>query len=315
MKYIESNSSDVYYNLALEEYIFNNFKDDDYLLLWMNDDCVVLGKYQNIFEEVNCKQLQTHRIKAARRNSGGGTVFHDKGNLNFSFITDFDTDSFSGYDQFIAPIIRILNDMGVAAEKRNACDIFVGDNKISGNAQLIKKKRVLHHGTLLFDSDLGKLCNLLKPTDGVFESKAVKSVRSHVANIIDFLDDKGMDICGFKDTILHGLFPFGVQEMQLSAEDRKRIEQTASGKYSSWEWNFGASPAFILNKEAIYHENKLYINLAVEGGLIKKCELACEILPVEALRDLILGQRYDFFVLFKIFREIKDFEDFAEYLF
>lgn len=231
MKFVNSQNNNVYFNLAVEEYIFNNMRDDDFLLLWVNDPCVVLGKYQNIFEEVNCKEIQRNGIKVARRNSGGGTVFHDAGNLNFTFSTDHNPITFFGYDEFLSPIIKILNEMGISAEKRNICDIVIGDKKISGNAQSIKKKRVLHHGTLLFDSDLEAFRNSLKPTKGVFESKAVKSVRSSVTNIIDHLSDKSLNFDRFKEVILNSFFLNGVDEFKLLEGDIEKIREIEKTKY------------------------------------------------------------------------------------
>ena len=148
------NTSDVYTNLAIEEYVFHHFTDDNYLLLWKNEGSIVIGKHQNVFEKVNIKAIESSSVKVARRNTGSGAVFHDKGNLNYSLITDYDSEIFSGYDEFLNPMIKALNHLGVPAHKRRSSDIAIEDKKISGSAQTVKNNRILHHGTLLFDADL-----------------------------------------------------------------------------------------------------------------------------------------------------------------
>ena len=204
MKYMKVTGTDIYYNLALEEYMFNKSSEESVLLLWKNDTSIVLGKYQNVYEEINIKEVSRKHISVARRNTGGGTVFHDRGNLNYSFITSCSSGMFSDYDEFIFPVIKALNGLGVPAQKRNNSDIAIGTSKISGSAQAVKSHRILHHGTLLFDADMEGLHLLLKPSDGRFTSKAVKSVRSDVTNISDHLRDK-MTIDEFEEYLLENI--------------------------------------------------------------------------------------------------------------
>ena len=154
MKYMKVTGTDIYYNLALEEYMFNKSSEESVLLLWKNDTSIVLGKYQNVYEEINIKEVSRKHISVARRNTGGGTVFHDRGNLNYSFITSCSSGMFSEYDEFIFPVLQALNGLGVPAQKRNNSDIAIGTSKISGSAQAVKSHRILHHGTLLFDADM-----------------------------------------------------------------------------------------------------------------------------------------------------------------
>ncbi|MBC3887113.1 lipoate--protein ligase [Acetobacterium paludosum] len=315
MKYVNSKNNNVNYNLAVEEYIFSNMMDDDFLLLWVNDPCVVIGKHQNIFEEVNCKEIQKNGVTVARRNSGGGTVFQDKGNLNFTLITDYNPDNFSGYDEFLSPIIKILNEMGIPAEKRNVCDIAIGDKKISGNAQSIKKNRVLHHGTLLFDADLDALRTQLKPVNGEFKSKAVKSIRSSVTNIIDHLADKNLDFEGFKEVILNSLCSNEIDEVKLSAADIEKIRALEKSKYVTWNWIYGFSPTFIFKKRGDFKDHQFDLYLVVEKGKIKESKFKSITLPVEKIESLLSGHRYDYFVLTDLFSGIKDLEDFADCLF
>lgn len=318
MKYVNSKNNNVYYNLAVEEYIFSNMMDDDFLLLWVNDPCVVIGKHQNIFEEVNCKEILKNGVPVARRHSGGGTVYHDKGNLNFTFITDYHPDRFLGYDEFLTPIIKILNEIGIPAEKSKVCDIVIGDKKISGNAQTIKKNRVLHHGTLLFDSELDTLRTILKPAEGEFKSKAVKSVRSSVTNIIDHLGDKKLDFEGFKDYFFNSFFAKGIDEIdevKLSEAEVEKIRELEKTKCITWDWIYGFSPTFTYKKQSDFKGHQIDLALIIEKGRIKECKLKCKTLSVEKIESLLLGHRYDYFTLSDLCSEIEDLEDFADCLF
>lgn len=314
MKYINTKSKDVYYNLAVEEFVFNHCTEDDYLLLWVNEPCVVIGKYQNIYQEVNTKELFKNKIYVSRRNSGGGTVYHDEGNLNFSLIKDHNPSTFSGYEEFLDPIIKILNDLNIPAKKRNSCDIVVGEKKISGNAQASKKNRILHHGTLLFNSDLNVLRTTLKPVQGEFESKAVKSVRSSVGNISDYLRDQEMGIKEFQSLILQKLFPNGVDERELTMDDIRMIKEIEK-KYCTWEWIYGKSPQFTLKKEACFNNHVVIMTLLVEKGIIKECLFKSQTLDLKKVETAARGQIYDYSILKRECSNITDFENFAEILF
>lgn len=291
MQYINSRSNDPYYNLALEEYVLLNLKEEDYLLLWSSDKSIVIGKYQNVYEEVNLKEVQRRGIPVLRRISGGGTVYHDRNNLNYSMIMDYSRNSFSSYDVFLDPMISALKGLGVPAGKRRACDIAIGDKKISGSAQTIKKDRILHHGTLLFDSDLKELHTLLKTTDGLIVSKAVKSFRSEVTNISDHLKGHVIEVDAFRNLLLKELFPEGIRERVLSEEEKKEIRKLALEKYQTWEWNYGFSPKFTYSKESRVNSKRLSVFLEVRKGYIHDCELegiSTEKDPLE-----LTGLKYD----------------------
>ncbi len=294
MKYIESISDDIYFNLALEEYIFTNLKDDTYFMLWKNDNSLVLGKHQNVFEEINIKAIEHNNIKVARRNTGGGTVFHDKGNLNYSIITDYDKNKFVDYDQFIIPVINALNSIGVKAEKRRTSDIAIDGKKISGSAQTIKGNRALHHGTLLFDADLSMLHDLLKTTEGKIESKSVKSVRSIVTNIKEHLSDTAIDINEFQRLLVHTLFSDNEEKYEINQEQIDVVKELVENKYSKWEWNFGLSPDFYFEKESLILDNKVKVKLYVKKGIVNSCEIFGNKIPCDDLQENILGSRYSY---------------------
>ncbi|KAF5077735.1 Lipoate-protein ligase LplJ [anaerobic digester metagenome] len=315
MKLVNSNSTNVYHNLAVEEFFLDNMCNEDYLILWTNDVSVVVGKYQNVFEEVNCKEIQKNSINLVRRNSGGGTVFHDLGNLNYTFITDYRSDTFAGYDEFINPVISFLNSLGVEATKRNACDIVIGDEKISGNAQTIRKNRVLHHGTLLFDSNLNMLQKTLKPVVGEFESRAIKSVRSSVTNIKDHLDDKTIDFQSFKELFISNLFEENIREYTLSKTELAQIHEIEKNKYKSWEWNFGFSSNFTYKKKNCFNGVDFDLELVVKKGVIKECKLKNGSSLIEEIESLLCGHRYDYYVIKAIFETEKRFEQYMEIIF
>ncbi len=305
MKYISTESKDPYYNLALEEYVLLNFKEEDYLLLWNSEKSIVVGKYQNVFEEVNLKEVKRQDIPVLRRISGGGTVYHDQNNLNYSMIMDYDRKKFNGYDPFLEPVIHALNEMGISAAKRRTCDIGIGDSKISGSAQTIKKDRILHHGTLLFDSDLGHLQELLKPTTGKIESKAVKSFPSPVTNIKDHLTNKEMTLDEFKGKLLEKLFPEGLRERVLTEDDLRHVRELANEKYRKWNWNYGGSPKFSFYKEGKIAEFPISVRLDVKDGLMTGCEIK-GLYSTENLLDLI-GVRYDYTEIKKVLSRKEEF--------
>lgn len=304
MKYIESISNDIYFNLALEEYVFQNLNDDAYFMLWENDSSIVLGKHQNVFEEINIKEAEKTGIKIARRNSGGGTVFHDRGNLNYSFIKNYDKYSFIDYDSFLTPVIEALNSLSIKAEKRRTCDIAIDGKKISGSAQSSKGGRILHHGTLLFDADLSLLEKLLKPTNGKIESRSIKSVRSTVTNIKEHLHEE-ITLDTFKNHLLNALFPLGIKKISLTDEQLQEVKNLAESKYSDWKWNFGNSPDFSYEKQSILVNEPVTIKLQVKKGMIFASTVEGEILPCCDIENAVTGSRYSYREIMDRLKEMK----------
>lgn len=306
MKVFDSNYTDVYFNLAIEEYLFKNGLDSEYLLLWKNQNSIVLGKHQNIFEEINLAAVAESGIPVARRNTGGGTVFHDQQNLNYSFISNCQSDRFADYDQFLIPVIKALNEMGIPAAKRRTSDIAIGAQKISGSAQTVKKGRVLHHGTLLYNSDLSLLKNLLKTTAGKITSKSVKSVRSEVTNIKKHMTDQSMTIAAFKDALLEKLLPDGFEKVNLTEDDIESIQTLVDEKYSQWDWNYGQSPKFLFEKDStVLSKNgikmQLDVKLEIIKGKIANCQVIVDGLANTELEEGLIGARYGYQeVLYKL---------------
>ena len=201
MKIINLTETNPYLNLAIEEYLFLN-SEEDVFLLWQNSPTVVIGKNQNVYNEIDFNFLKSNNILIARRITGGGAVYHDFGNLNFSFISVSDEKRTLDFNHFTELIIEALNSFGIDAKLSGRNDILVNDKKISGNAQCTQNGRVLHHGTLLYDTDFTVLSSVLKPDERKIQSKAIKSVRSRVANISEFLPIK-YSVQKFRELLLN----------------------------------------------------------------------------------------------------------------
>lgn len=265
------NEHDAALNLAMEEYLLRQARtNEDILLFYINAPSIIIGRHQNTIEEINRDYVEEHHIRIVRRLSGGGAVYHDLGNLNFSFITDYRQENFNDFRKFTEPVVRSLNRMGVRAELSGRNDILVDGRKVSGNAQYISRQRMVSHGTLLFNSDLTHVADALKVKANKMESKGIKSVRSRVANIIEFLD-KPMDIETFRATLLTDIFEGASTPTQfiLSESDRNAIQRLADDRYRSWEWNYGKSPDFNLQKTERFPFGEVTAHLNVQQGQIR----------------------------------------------
>lgn len=285
-------------NLALEEFALRNLRtDEDCLLFYINEPSVIIGRHQNTLEEINLDYVEAHSIHVVRRISGGGAVYHDPGNLNFSFITRFDKSHFNNYKKFTAPVIRTLNKLGVPAELNGRNDIVAGGRKISGNAQFTSKNRMFSHGTLLFDSNLEDVVASLKVKKGKFESKGIKSVRSRVANISEFLD-KEMDILEFRQVLLENIFEEtpDIPRYDFSDAELQQIESLAKTKYSSWDWNFGESPKFNVKNAHRFPFGEIEVRILVDKGLIQNIKFYGDFFAqrdIGELEKLLTNIRYE----------------------
>lgn len=276
MKFISNNDiTDPTLNLAMEEYVLKNMpKDDSYFLFYVNRPSIIIGKNQNTIEEVNQPYIDEHGIDVVRRISGGGAVYHDTGNLNFSFVTDDDGNSFHNFKKFTEPIVEALQSLGVDADMSGRNDIQVGSAKISGNAMVKVKDRMFSHGTLMLNSKLNEVQNALKVNPAKIKSKGIKSVRSRVANISEFLDEP-LDIDRFKEIILKTIFGEAtqVEEYILTDDDWKKIEQLSNEKYRTWEWNYGRNPKYNFEREEKFEKGFVQIKLDVKKGRIEHAKI------------------------------------------
>ena len=248
MIYIENRCTDPAYNLAFEEYVFSRTDyGEPVLLLWQNAPAVIVGKYQNTLEEINYDYIRENEVRVIRRNTGGGAVYHDLGNLNFSFIIP-DVESKVDFRTFTIPVVKALRDCGIDAEQTGRNDILAGGRKFSGNAQQFSRGRMLHHGTLMFDVQMENVTRALRVKPGKFKSKATKSVRSRITNLKPLLIGAGasedMTAGDFKALLLDWFFrEYEMKTVELSPAQKQEILRLKAEKYDRWEWNFGKSPA------------------------------------------------------------------------
>ena len=260
-------------NLAIEEYVLRNMdiEKDDFLLFYINEPSIIIGKNQNTIEEINTDYVEEHGIKVVRRLSGGGAVYHDLNNLNFSFLTKDDGNSFSNYKKFTQPVVDALEKMGVKAELSGRNDILAEGRKVSGNAQYSTRGRMFSHGTLMFNLDIDAVVNSLKVKQDKIESKGIKSVRSRVANILDLLpEDRKITVEQFRLEILKSIFggEENIQYYELTDEDWANIHAISKERYQTWEWNYGRSPRFNIQKTHRFPSGGLDIRLEVSKGMI-----------------------------------------------
>ncbi|MCL2834606.1 MAG: lipoate--protein ligase [Treponema sp.] len=246
--YIESRQTDPAYNLALEQAVFDSADPSDaYFMLWQNHNAIIIGRHQNTLEEINSAFVTEHGISVVRRLSGGGAVYHDLGNLNFTFITPAGTADKIDFSFFCRPVQKALLPLGVPVEISGRNDMTVEGKKFSGNAQYIKNNRIMHHGTILFDSDLQMLSGALKAKDKV-ESKAVKSVPGKVTNIKPYME-KIIDFQKFRDIFMKNMIAeFQMQELSLTSGHLEMAADLREKVYSQWDWNYGRSPPYTLRK-------------------------------------------------------------------
>lgn len=241
--YLETGSQDPAYNLAFEETVLRGRQQEDYLLLWQNDNTIVIGQNQNAEAEINRAFVEAHGIHVVRRTTGGGAVYHDLGNLNYSFITDAGDAERLTMERFTRPVVEALRGLGLRAEASGRNDILVEGRKVSGTAQRLMGKRILHHGTLLFDSNPEMVAGALNVDPAKFQSKSSKSVRSRVGNIRAFLKED-MDLPAFWSYLKEALAGDGLMPDSLTREELAAVEKLRQEKYATWEWTFGRSPKY-----------------------------------------------------------------------
>lgn len=290
-------STDPFYNLALEEYLLTNYTEGTIVMLWQNENTIVIGRHQNALEEVNQQYVDEHKIKVVRRNTGGGAVYHDLGNLNYSVITDqLDTNE-NMMRIFSEPVIAVLKDLGVEATFSGRNDILIDGKKVSGTAQKIYKTRVLHHGCILFDTDLDKVSESLNVRPEKFQSKAIKSVRSRVGNIKDYLQIP-VSMQEFRDRISEKLIkesPYLI--LNISENEQEEVQRLSKEKYETWEWTYGHPIECTVHNYKRYEGGTVEVYMSVEDGIIEKCQMYGDFMaarPASEVGKALEGCRYEY---------------------
>lgn len=310
MKFIENTSIDPHYNLAFEEYIFKYLnQDEDFVLLWRNGPSIIVGKNQNTVEEINMEFVKENNINVVRRVTGGGAVYHDLGNLNFSFIAKADSNEKIDFKTYNVPIIKALEKLGVKCELSGRNDLVIDGKKFSGIAQSITKGKVLNHGTLLFDSKLETLSKALNVKRDKIESKGIKSVESRVTNIKSYVTEDA-DVLKFKNLLLTNIFEYfnePIETYELSKEDKENIQKMVDERYGTWEWNYGRSPKFNYKGYNRFAGGCVEARLQVEDGLIDNCKIYGDFFAkgdISILEDRLKGIKYD---IDEVENSLKDF--------
>jgi lipoate-protein ligase A len=299
MKYIVNNSHNPAYNVALEAYAFRELlAEDELFILWINEPTIVIGKHQNAIEEINKTYTDEHGIHVVRRLSGGGAVYHDLNNLNYTIISNKSQEGAFDFKTFSQPVIETLADLGVTATFTGRNDLEIDGKKFCGNAQAYYKGRMMHHGCLLFDVDMTVLGNALQVSKDKIESRGVKSVRARVTNILDELPEK-MTVEAFSNQLLNKMkesYP-DMTEYVFSDDELKNIQALADQQFGTWDWTYGEAPEYTIKRSVRYPAGKITTYANVEKSVIKGMKLYGDFFGIKDVADIeqaLIGLRYEY---------------------
>ncbi|MFI3887706.1 lipoate--protein ligase [Streptococcus parauberis] len=299
MKYIVNKSNDPAYNIALEAYAFRELtSEDEIFILWINEPAIIIGKHQNTIQEINKEYTDEHGIHVVRRLSGGGAVYHDLNNLNYTIISNKSEEGAFDFKTFSQPVIATLADLGVKAEFTGRNDLEIDGKKFCGNAQAYYKGRMMHHGCLLFDVDMSVLGDALKVSKDKIESKGIKSVRARVTNILNELPEK-ITVNEFSDKILEKMketYP-DMTEYVLSEDELVKIQELADTQFGTWDWTYGKAPEYTIERNVRYQAGKINTFANVQQSVIKNIKIYGDffgIKDVEDIEKILIGTKYEY---------------------
>ncbi|MAE07402.1 MAG: lipoate--protein ligase [Bacteroidetes bacterium] len=298
MKLIHRNITDPYFNIAAEEYFLKNYTDD-IIMFWQSSPSVIVGKHQNTIAEVNMNFVNKNNIPVIRRITGGGTVYHDEGNINYSIITSSENkEKLVDFRKFTEPIIGFLHTLGLIAVFEGKNNLTINSKKFSGNSAHVFKNRVLHHGTILFNTDIDNLKASIREGDFNISDKSVKSIRANVANIADQLTTP-LQIEEFIDKLTKYFIDYFKIEstIQLTDRDITSINELVENKYKSWDWNYGYSPSYNYKHEL----NSIKLNMRINKGIIENIDIGGNISFKEEICDSLLNVKYEKEAVEKVF--------------
>lgn len=296
MKYIDiDNNLRASYSFAVEEYIIKNeLFTDDYFLFWRNVPTLMLGRFQNYMQEINMQFVNDNNIQVVRRNSGGGTIYTDLETWQFSFITHKDNEKLKDFRDFTKPIIDALQQLGVKATFSGRNDLMIDNKKFSGNAQFAYKNKFLHHGSILFNTNIENMVKSLNVNKDKLIANGVKSVKERVANLKDYLNEDLSSI-EFKDKMIN-LVGSQWDSISLSEKDKIEIEKIENDKFQTWNWNFGNNPKFNISNKKKFKGGSVEVNLEVDKGIIKQClingDFFCKQEDLLILQNNLSGCKY-----------------------
>lgn len=296
MLIIESPSKDAFFNLATEEYLLQT-ESDEVFLLYRNIPTLVVGKFQNTLAEINTLYAKQNDIKVVRRLSGGGAVYHDEGNLNFSFHSHYKGERLNDFKRFTQPIIDFLATCNVHATLSPRNDLVIDNKKFSGNAKFIyRNTKLLQHGTILINSDLEMLEQALSVNHQQFTDKATPSVRSQVTNLLPYFQSP-MTPELFTHSLALYLEKTGenARKYELTSVDITNIQKLATEKYSTWEWNYGKSPSYHFQKEVTTAHHHIVFELYIQKGIISEALIRSKTnkKAITDMETLLVGKRHD----------------------
>ena len=308
MIYIENDLISPYFNFALEEYLMKEKDlDNEIFMFWRTKPTVMVGKYQNTLEEINRKYVEENKVNVVRRVSGGGTIYTDMNSWQYSFIVkNYKGDSID-FKAFTQPIIRALQKQGVNAYFNSRNDLLIDGKKFSGNAQHIKGNCMLHHGSILFNTDIKAMVESITVAEEKIFSKGIKSIRERVTNVAEHLN-KNVDSVGFRNMMIESLLENKKNVYRLNEYDIMRVNEISKEKFESWEWNYGNDPKFNITKWGRFEGGKLEFKLDVEKGIIKNCKIYGDFFgsgEVNVISEAICGCKYEKKNIANILKEIQ----------